>query len=130
MKRKERRVFRVIAPCGTIDRIAIANTFRTRSIGLLARAALMSDEGMLFIPGGGIHTFGMRFAIDVVFLTAHFDVLDVVASVRPWRFVPAPRHTRLVLELRTHAARELGIVRGSSLVVVANRKQSSRCARR
>jgi uncharacterized membrane protein (UPF0127 family) len=122
---RDSRVIGLIAPRGTIDRVAVARSFYARGLGLLARSDLYPSEGLLFVPGGSVHTFGMRFAIDVVFMSERFEVLDVAESIRPWRIVLAPRRTRLVIELRAYAARDVGIVRGSSLHPVANRKQHS-----
>ena len=112
------RVIALSAPCGTLDRVVVASSFVARGVGLLARGALLESEGMLFVPGGSMHTFGMRFAIDIVFLDERLEVRSVVANVRPWRMARAPRHTRFVLELRSCVARELGIQCGSTLVPV------------
>ena len=54
---------------------------------------------MLFSPGGGIHTLGMQFTIDVVFLNVHRRVLAVAAKVVPQRLKFAPAGTRYTLEL-------------------------------
>src|SRR5262245_42763022 len=78
----------------------VASSFAARLIGLLNRKSLHRQEGLLLSPGGSIHTLGMRFAIDAVFLDQQLQVLKLVARVRPWRGVIAPRRTRYVLELR------------------------------
>src|SRR5256885_10504814 len=46
-------------------------------------------EGLLLRPASSVHTFFMRFAIDVVFLTPDGDVVKVASNVRPWRAVGA-----------------------------------------
>jgi uncharacterized membrane protein (UPF0127 family) len=66
--------------------------------GLLGRASLDPDEGMLFRPGGSIHMFFMRFSIDAVFCTRDLEVIDVVRGLRPWR-VAARRGAKVVIEL-------------------------------
>jgi uncharacterized protein len=83
----------------TLD-VRIARTFAARCVGLLNRSSLGANEGLLLVPGGSIHTFGMRFAIDSVFLGAGMNVLGVARRVAPWRCVIAPRGTRHVLEIR------------------------------
>jgi uncharacterized protein len=88
--------------------VRVARTFADRLVGLLGQSSLRDGEGVLFMPGGSIHTLGMRFTIDVVFLDATLKVLKVAAGVRPWRFAWAPGGTRYVLELgeaRAAAAR-------------------------
>ena len=105
-----------------IDRVGsmtvhVASTFRSRFIGLLGRGQLDEREGMLFIPGGSIHTLGMRFAIDVVFLDAQLRVLRIAPSIRPWRFVRAPRTTHYVMEIRAGAAKRRGLDEGDVLSI-------------
>lgn len=95
--------------------VRVARTFRARAIGLLGRASLSAGEALLLAPGGSIHTFGMRCAIDSVFLSAELTVLRIVANVQPWRFVLAPRRTRFVLELPAGTARCLRLERGMSM---------------
>lgn len=79
--------------------VQIAASFRERAVGLLGRRELRSDEGMLFEPGGGIHTLWMQMCIDVAFLDRDLRVLKISAAVPPWRLRFAPRGTRYTLEL-------------------------------
>src|SRR4051812_27842454 len=75
----------------------------------MGRKSLADGEGMLFVPGGSIHTFFMRFPLDVAFLTTEGRALRVAAGVRPWRLTRAPRGTRFVLELRDGQAAADGL---------------------
>lgn len=61
----------------------IADNFWTRGKGLLGRAALPVDEGILLIPGTSIHMFGMKFSIDALFLTKDDLVTDFVENLAP-----------------------------------------------
>lgn len=56
-----------------------------RSKGLLGRDSLAPGEGMWIVPCEAIHTFFMRFAIDLVYLDRKNRVKKVASSVRPWR---------------------------------------------
>ena len=56
-----------------------------RMRGLLGRDGLPPGEFMLLDPGGSIHTFGMRFAIDVLFLDRDNRVVRVAPDVAPGR---------------------------------------------
>lgn len=94
----------------------IASSFRSRLVGLLRRKNLHREEGLLISPGGSIHTWGMRFPIDAVFLDEDFRVLKVTHSLRPWRGSLAPRRTRHVLELRAGRSAELRLRVGMTLV--------------
>ena len=80
-------------------RVQMACSFRSRCIGLLRQTNIPEHGGLLLVPGGSIHTLGMRFTIDVVFLSRQMKVLELVECVPPWRIVIAPRDTAIVLEL-------------------------------
>jgi uncharacterized membrane protein (UPF0127 family) len=71
--------------------------------GLLGRASLDADEGMLFRPAGSIHMMFMRFAIDAVFLDRELVVVDVVHDLKPWRMA-GRRGAKMVVELPVGAA--------------------------
>jgi hypothetical protein len=82
--------------------------------GLLGRAALDPDEGMLFRPAGSVHMFFMRFPIDAVFCDRELQVLDVVRGLRPWR-TAGRRGAKVVIELAEGAA--AGVEPGDRLVL-------------
>lgn len=84
-------------------RCAIADSPLTRMRGLLGRASLAPDEGMLFRPAGSIHMLFMRFAIDAVFCDRELRVLKVARDVQPWK-VAAAKGAKVVIELASGAA--------------------------
>jgi len=84
-------------------RCAVADNPWTRLRGLLGRASLASDEGMLFRPAGSIHMWFMRFAIDAVFCDRDLVVLDVARDLKPWR-IAGRRGAKVVIELAAGAA--------------------------
>ena len=59
------------------ERVKRADTFATRLVGLLGRAGLQEDEGLWISPCRGIHTMGMRFAIDALFLDETHRVVGI-----------------------------------------------------
>lgn len=81
------------------DRAVLADTPLKRLVGLLNRRHLDPGEGLVLQPGGAIHMFFMRMAIDVVFADREGNVLKTAANVKPWRMVMAPRGTRYTIEL-------------------------------
>ena len=85
--------------------VATAFTFVSRLTGLLGRRELPLDHGLLLHPGGSVHTLGMRFPIDVLFLDRQGRILKIAHSLRPNRAVIAPRGTHAVLELAAGRAR-------------------------
>jgi uncharacterized protein len=100
------------------ERCIVADSPLPRMRGLLGRRNLGSDEGVLLRPAGSIHTFFMRFPIDVVFLDRDGRVLRVAESVRPWR-TAAARGARAVLELRAGESGRRRVAVGDVLEVGA-----------
>jgi|SRR5215210_2012158 len=98
------------------SRCALADSPLKRMRGLLGRKHLASGEGLLVRPAPAIHTWFMRFAIDVVFLDRDLRVLSVRHGVRPWRMA-AQRRARAVLELRAGEAERCGVEPGDRLEV-------------
>lgn len=80
------------------DRCRFANTVWKRMVGLLNRRRLEPGEGLLIDRCYGIHTFGMRFPIDVLFLDQDLRVLRVVEALPPYRTCVVKRAV-YVLEL-------------------------------
>ena len=81
------------------DRVGVADTRATRAIGLLARRGLEPGEALWIVPSRGVHTWGMRFTIDVLALDQAGTVIDCVKNLRPWRMRLPRRGTAGVLEL-------------------------------
>jgi uncharacterized protein len=98
------------------DNCVIADRPLARLRGLLGRASLEAGEGLLLSPACAVHTWFMRFPIDLVFLDDDRTVLGVRERVRPWR-MRACRGAASVLELpagtcaerRVHAGHRLSI---------------------
>ena len=67
------------------DRVQIAGNGRDRRKGLLGRECLGDGEGLWIVPCEAVHTFGMRFAIDLVYLDRKHRVIKTRSQVRPWR---------------------------------------------
>lgn len=99
--------------------VHMACSFRSRCIGLLRQTNIPEHAGLLLVPGGSIHTLGMRFTIDVVFLSRQMRVLGLVERVPPWRVVIAPRATAIVLELAAGRIAATALTTGIYLTVDA-----------
>ena len=81
------------------DRVDVADTRATRAVGLLSREGLEPGEALWIVPSRGVHTFWMRFAIDVLALDEAGTVIDCVSNLKPWRMRLPRRGTAGVLEL-------------------------------
>jgi uncharacterized membrane protein (UPF0127 family) len=67
------------------DRCHFANTVLKRMVGLLNRGRFDRGEGLLLDRCYGIHTFGMRFPIDVLFLDKDLHVIRAIKALPPYR---------------------------------------------
>ncbi|MFF7294713.1 DUF192 domain-containing protein [Streptomyces sp. NPDC008265] len=94
--------------------LEIAASYRARTRGLLGRDGIAG--AMLLTPAASVHTFGMRFAIDVAHLDRGLRVLSVV-TMRPGRIgLPRPR-ARHVLEAAAGSMAGWGLVAGAVVEV-------------
>jgi uncharacterized membrane protein (UPF0127 family) len=76
----------------------IADTSEKRRTGLLKRSGLEAGEGLWIVPCESVHTFFMKFPIDLVYLDKSMKVRKVRSAVPAWRMSAClPAHS--VLEL-------------------------------
>jgi hypothetical protein len=66
-------------------RVRLAGTSAERREGLLKTSALQTDEGLWIVPCEAIHTIGMRWPIDVVFLDRQYRIKKLIQALKPWR---------------------------------------------
>jgi len=98
------------------DRAILANTSATRRTGLLKHDSLQDGEGLLIVPCEGVHTFGMKFPIDVVYLSKKHVVLKIKPEM-PKRRMSICLRAHSVLELPAGMAARTGIAVGDQLEV-------------
>jgi uncharacterized membrane protein (UPF0127 family) len=89
------------------DRAERATRFIERLTGLLGRAQLDAGEGLQIVPCNCIHTFFMRFPIDVIFLDGAQRVLKIAPRTPPWRVIGCSQ-ARSVLELPAGTVEKTG----------------------
>lgn len=65
--------------------VEVADRGATRRKGLLGRDGLQAGEGLWIVPCESVHTFRMRFPIDLVYLDRNKRVRKVRSSVPAWR---------------------------------------------
>jgi uncharacterized membrane protein (UPF0127 family) len=73
-----------------VARISAAVDSASRRKGLLGRAGL-DDEALVIAPCNAVHTFFMRFAIDILFVDRDGRVRRTVENVGPWRITGSLR---------------------------------------
>lgn len=96
------------------DRIETADRGPRRRKGLLGRDALAPGQGLWIVPCEAVHTFAMRFAIDLVYLDRKRRVLKVRHSVPPGR-ISACLRAHSVIELPAGTVRQAHVNPGDLL---------------
>lgn len=95
----------------------IANTFKKRFFGLMTMKELQSDEGLILAPCNGVHTFFMKFPIDVLYLDKDNRIIEIFTQVEPWRVLPASKNTCSVMELPGGTIAKTGTKKGHRLSI-------------
>jgi len=63
----------------------VADNFYTRLVGLLRDKQLASGDGLWIVPCNSIHSIGMKFDFDAVFLDKNLRVVHLMSEMKPWR---------------------------------------------
>lgn len=101
---KSKRIYRAADEKTIADPCWMADGFFDRLKGLMGRAGLEQGSGMLIRPCNSIHTFFMRFAIDVVYLDPEFKIVKLRRAMSPWRLDFPVSKAAMVLELPVDGA--------------------------
>ena len=81
-----------------LDKVKLADSYNSRLRGLLGKSSLDRGEGLIIRPCNSIHTYGMKFAIDVIYVDKKNIVLKVVDSLKPDRLGPLIMKSAYVVE--------------------------------
>jgi hypothetical protein len=82
----------------------VADSYFTRLTGLLGKTRKWAQlgKGLWIIPSRGVHTIGMLFPIDLIFLSKQKEVVHIEEHVRPFRISKVSLKAMSVLELPPH----------------------------
>lgn len=95
-------------------KVFAADTFFLRAFGLLFRRPLERGEALHLKPCNAIHTIGMRYAIDLVFLDRYSEIVSMKSDVSGFRMCRCTAASS-VLEMRAGEASRLGLNLGMKL---------------
>jgi uncharacterized membrane protein (UPF0127 family) len=98
--------------------VTAARSILSRMKGLLGKKEMAEGEGMLIEPCKGIHTFGMRFGIDVIFFDRNRRVVAVWRKLRPNRLTPFYFRATGVIELPAGALDRISAKVGDEVAFV------------
>ena len=100
-----------------------AVTFFQRTRGLLGRKEIKKGEGLYIPKCRSIHTFFMRFPIDIVFIDGDNKITGIVSELMPFRIAFGPRNTDGVLELSVGTLNDNRCVIGDKISFILIRKE-------
>ena len=98
------------------EKAELADTSAKRRTGLLKHSRLEPGEGLWIVPCESVHTFFMKFPIDLVYLDKKKKVKKVRHAVPAWR-LSACLFAHSILELPAGTASESGTVAGDELAI-------------
>ena len=98
------------------EAVEVADTSEKRRVGLLKHARLDPGSGLWIVPCESVHTFFMKFPIDLVYLDKQRKVRKVRHAVPPWR-LSACLAAHSILELPAGTVEKSGTLRGDELLI-------------
>ena len=99
----------------------VARTWRARAQGLLGRTSLPAREALIFPRCRAIHTVGMRFPIDIIFVDRRWRVVAVRAHVPPGRPLVASWRAWGAIEMASGAVARAHLRLGDRLELVTQK---------
>jgi uncharacterized membrane protein (UPF0127 family) len=97
----------------------LADSYLRRLVGLLGKTRRWAQlgRGLWIVPSRGVHTIGMLFPIDLIFLSKEKEVVHVEEHVRPFRISKVSLKATSVLELPPHTIYRSGTQVGDRLEI-------------
>ena len=99
------------------DQLLTAFDSDSRRKGLLGRTSFPPGGALFIAPCNAVHTFFMRFPIDIIFITKSGDIVKLCRSQAPWRMAWAFR-AYATIELAAGALESHDIAVGDGLAIV------------
>ena len=99
--------------------VTVANDYFRRLVGLLGKTKRWAQLGkaLWITPSQGVHTIGMLFPIDLIYLDKDKQVVHVEEFVRPFRISKVSLKTRSVIELPPHTVYRTGTQIGDQIEI-------------
>jgi len=108
-------------------RVAPADTWLMRMRGALGKLGWKPDDGIWLNPSSGIHTIGMLFAIDLVYLDTANRVIHLVEHLKPFRISPIKIKCASILQLRPRVIYTSNTRVGDQLLICAPEEMTQHC---
>jgi uncharacterized protein len=102
MKTRTYCVYNQTRECFLSLSVTPADTTFARLRGLIGRLKLRVDEGLWIVPSCGVHTVGVLFPLDLIYLNENHQVIHLIEHFPRFRISPLRPQASSVLELPTH----------------------------
>jgi len=129
MNRRTYCVYNQTRECFLSLGVTPADTTFTRLKGLIGRLRLRVDEGLWVVPSCGIHTMGVLFPLDLIYVDENHQVVHVIEHFPRFRISPLKTLATSVLELPTHTIYTSQTQAGDQLLICAAEEMESRINR-
>ena len=106
---KKSRIFNKTKVCNISLQAEFADTFLSRLIGLLGRTTVGEEEGIILSPCNSIHTIGMRFPIDAIFLDQNNKVCHLIINMNRFKISPIVKNASKVIEIQSGKIKKLNV---------------------
>ena len=97
------------------DEVVVADNFFTRLNGLLGKKHLQKGKALIIRPCNAVHTFFMRFPIDVIFIDKDYKVIKIISCLKPFSFGGVCWKAILVIEFPSGTLNSSNVGLGDSL---------------
>jgi uncharacterized membrane protein (UPF0127 family) len=101
-----------------VSDLEIANSPISRMVGLLGRKGIDNGKGLMITACHSIHTFFMKFPIDVIYMDKDLKVLKITENLKEFRLDSGPSGTCQTLELKAFYIKAIEIKTGDSAEIV------------
>jgi len=107
--------------------LCLARTHWSRFRGLMCTdpATFRSGQGLWIVPSHGVHTFAMRFPIDVIYLDSSKVIVHLEKQLRPWRVAPVRLKATSVIELPGNTLEATGTVVGDEIEIAMGQSREA-----
>lgn len=103
LKMKNKKLIRLITKENEVvlENVVIADRFFSRLKGLMGKNTIEDEEGLLIRPCNSIHTFFMKFNLDIAFIDNNFMVLEIYRDLAPNKLSKIYKKSKFVIESKT-----------------------------
>ncbi len=117
MERRTYCVYNQTRECFLSLGVTPADTIFARLKGLIGRLKMRSDEGLWVVPSSGVHTWGVLFPLDLIYLDENLRVVYVNEHFPRFKVAPLRIRAASVLELPTHTIYSSQTQPGDQMVI-------------